>query len=89
MQPPYSTVIPWSNGDHAYIVSCPEWEAHGLIGRTHGNTYAEAVRNGQDVLHMLVESACAEGDPLPERMPSLRQSRLATRNPALWRKLRS
>jgi antitoxin HicB len=64
-QPRYSLVIQWSDEDQAYIVSFPEWEAHGLIGHTHGDTYEEAVRKGQEVLHMLMESALAEGEPLP------------------------
>jgi antitoxin HicB len=61
----YSMVIQWSDEDQAYVVSFPEWEAQGLIGHTHGNTYAEAVSNGQDVLQMLIESAQAEGESLP------------------------
>jgi antitoxin HicB len=64
-QPRYSMVIQWSDEDQAYIVSFPEWEAHGLIGHTHGDTYEEAVRKGQEVLHMLIESARAEGEPVP------------------------
>lgn len=64
-QPHYSMVIQWSDEDEAYLVSFPEWEAQGLIGHTHGDTYAEAVRQGQEVLHMLVESARASGEPLP------------------------
>ena len=64
-QPRYSLLIQWSDEDQAYIVSFPEWEAHGLIGHTHGDTYDEAVRKGQEVLHMLMESARAEGEPLP------------------------
>jgi antitoxin HicB len=61
----YSMVIQWSDEDRAYVVSFPEWEAHGLIGHTHGYTYAEAVSNGQDVLQMLIESAQTQGDSLP------------------------
>jgi predicted RNase H-like HicB family nuclease len=61
----YSMVIQWSDEDQAHVVSFPEWEAHGLIGHTHGNTFAEAVSNGQDVLQMLIESAQAEGESLP------------------------
>ncbi len=64
-QPRYSMLIEWSEEDQAYIVSFPEWEAHGLIGHTHGNTYDEAVKNGQDVLKMLVNSAREQGEPLP------------------------
>jgi predicted RNase H-like HicB family nuclease len=61
----YSMMIPWSDEDQAYVVSFPEWEAHGLIGHTHGDTYAEASRKGQGVLSMLVRSAHEEGEPLP------------------------
>jgi len=61
----YSLVIQWSDEDQAYIVSFPEWEAHGLIGHTHGDSYEEAVRKGQDVLHMLIESARKDGETLP------------------------
>jgi predicted RNase H-like HicB family nuclease len=58
-------LIAWSEEDQAYIVSFPEWEADGLIGHTHGATYEEALRHGQEVLHMLVESARQEGERLP------------------------
>jgi len=64
-QPHYSMVIQWSDEDRTYIVSFPEWEAHGLIGHTHGDTYDEAVKQGRDVLHMLVTSAREEGESLP------------------------
>jgi predicted RNase H-like HicB family nuclease len=32
---------------------------------THGETYAEAFQNAQEVLELLVESAIAAGEPLP------------------------
>lgn len=64
-QPHYSLVIEWSDEDQAYVVSFPEWEAHGLIGHTHGDTVTEAVRKGEEVLEMLIRSAEAEGEPLP------------------------
>ena len=64
-QPRYSMLIQWSDEDQADIVSFPEWEAQGLIGHTHGETYEDATKKGRDVLHMLVESARAEGEPLP------------------------
>jgi len=37
----------------------------GDFAHTHGKTYMEAVRNGQEVLDLLVESAGAQGEPLP------------------------
>ena len=61
----YSLLISWSEEDQTYVVSFPEWEAHGLVGHTHGDTYEAAIRNGQDVLHMLVESARKDGESLP------------------------
>jgi predicted RNase H-like HicB family nuclease len=61
----YSMAIHWSDEDSVYIVSFPEWEAHGLIGHTHGDTYDEAVKNGQEVLKMLIESAQRDGEVLP------------------------
>ena len=64
--PRYSMLIAWSEEDQAYVVSFPEWEAAGLIGHTHGGSYEEAVRNGQEVLHMLAESAKRDGETLPE-----------------------
>lgn len=65
-QPHYSMVIQWSEEDQAYIVSFPEWEAHGLIGHTHGETYAEAVNKGQEVLRMLIDSARTAGEQRPK-----------------------
>ena len=61
----YSLVIQWSDEDQAYIVSFPEWEAHGLIGHTHGDSDEEVVAKGQDVLRMLIESARRDGELLP------------------------
>jgi predicted RNase H-like HicB family nuclease len=62
----YSMVIEWSDEDQAYIVSFPEWERAGLIGHTHGASYAEAVLRGEEMLRFLIESAQADGDPIPE-----------------------
>jgi predicted RNase H-like HicB family nuclease len=61
-QPRYSMRIEWSDEDRIYIVSLPEW---GKYAQTHGATYDEAVRNGQEVLRMLIESAHAANEPLP------------------------
>lgn len=56
----YSMTIEWSDEDDAYIVTLPEFpNCH-----THGVTRAEALKNGQELLELLVE----EGDwdrPLP------------------------
>jgi predicted RNase H-like HicB family nuclease len=42
---------------------------------THGSTYLDAVKNGQEVLDLLVETYQQEGRPLPE--PALRQYAMA------------
>ena len=64
-RPHYSMAILWSDEDETYIVSFPEWEAQGLIGHTHGDTYDQAVKNGGQMLNMLIESAQKEGEALP------------------------
>lgn len=37
----------------------------GPEAKTHGVTYDEAMRNGQEVLAMLVDAAQEQGQPLP------------------------
>jgi acyl-CoA reductase-like NAD-dependent aldehyde dehydrogenase/predicted RNase H-like HicB family nuclease len=59
--PRSSMVIEWSDEDDAYIVAVPELP--GCV--THGATYAEAVRQGQDAIESWVDSALADGAPLP------------------------
>ena len=61
----YSMLIQWSEDDQVYVVTLPEFDGN----KTHGSTYDEAARNGQEVLELLVETFQAEGWPLPE--PSL------------------
>lgn len=43
----YSMLIQWSNEDHAYLVTLPEWEGRVLGPVTHGNTYEEALEHGR------------------------------------------
>ncbi|HEV7127216.1 MAG TPA: type II toxin-antitoxin system HicB family antitoxin [Ktedonobacterales bacterium] len=65
--PHYAMVIEWSDEDQAYVVSFPEWDATGLyFVHTHGESYEQAVKNGQDVLAELVAMTQAQGKPLPE-----------------------
>jgi len=59
--PHYSMVIEWSDEDKLYIVTVPE-----LPGcRTHGATYEEAARQGQDAMESWVDAAREDGDRLP------------------------
>jgi antitoxin HicB len=62
----YLMLIEWSDEDNAYLVTLPEWADRVIMPATHGETYREAVKNGQEVLELLVESARAEGEPLPQ-----------------------
>jgi len=55
-------VIEWSNEDSAFLVRLPEF--HDV--RTHGDTYREAVRHGEEVLELLIDSYREEGRALPE-----------------------
>ncbi len=59
----YSMLIQWSDEDQVFVVSLPEF---GPFSKTHGATYEEAARNGQEVLELLIETYQAESRPLPE-----------------------
>ncbi|MBN3879242.1 MULTISPECIES: type II toxin-antitoxin system HicB family antitoxin [unclassified Nostoc] len=59
----YSIVIQWSVEDKKYIVSLPKF---GPYTHTHGDTYADALNNGEEVLELLIEDYQAQGKPLPE-----------------------
>ncbi len=57
----YSMIIEWSDEDQAYIVTVPE-----LPGcRTHGDTYAKAVQQGEDAIESWIMAAIADNDPVP------------------------
>src|SRR3712207_7616955 len=63
-RPPRSTLFPyttlfrsirWSDEDQAYLVTFPEWAGRVNAPTTHGDTYEEAARNGEEVLALLVD----------------------------------
>jgi predicted RNase H-like HicB family nuclease len=57
-----SMVIQWSEPDKAYIVTVPE-----LPGcKTHGDTYKEAVRHGQEAIETWIEGSKAFGLPISQ-----------------------
>jgi len=60
--PHYSMVIEWSDADQAFIVSLPEFPGN----HTHGDTYEEAVKQGQDLMESLIMWAQQDGKPLPQ-----------------------
>ncbi|CCQ60594.1 type II toxin-antitoxin system HicB family antitoxin, partial [Crocosphaera watsonii] len=59
----YSIIIQWSDEDQKYVVSLPEF---GPYAHTHGNSYEEALKNGQEVLELLIEDYQARNKPLPK-----------------------
>jgi antitoxin HicB len=59
----YSMLIEWSDEDQLFVVSLPEW---GDLVHTHGATYDEAVRQGQELIQALIESRQGNGEPLPD-----------------------
>lgn len=57
----YSMNIQWDPRDNIYVVSIPE-----LPGcMTHGKTYEEAVRQGQDAIESWIMAALADNEPVP------------------------
>lgn len=57
----YAMVIQWSDEDQVYVVTVPE-----LPGcRTHGASYADAARNGEDVMALWLQSRQETGRPIP------------------------
>ena len=60
----YSMLIQWSDEDHAYIVSLPEF----YDCKTHGETYEEAAKHGREVIELIIESYLDEGRPLPKAL---------------------
>ena len=58
MKTHYSIIIQWSDDDSCYIASLPEFGPYAL---THGETYEDALQNGQEVLDLLMETT----SPLP------------------------
>lgn len=65
MQARYSMVIEWSDEDQAYLVTLPEWAGRVNTPTTHGTTYEEAARHGQEVLADLVDLWRERGWELP------------------------
>ncbi len=61
----YSMLIEWSEEDQAFLVTLPEWAQQVYMPATHGDTYDEAVKNGREVLGMLINDAKRNGEPLP------------------------
>jgi predicted RNase H-like HicB family nuclease len=59
----YKMVIQWSDEDNCFLVGFPDFI--GQKWRTHGETYAEAVANGEEALESLIIAYQATGETLP------------------------
>ncbi len=70
----YSMLIQWSDEDQVFIVSLPEF---GEFSKTHGKSYRAAVKNGQEVLELLIETYHEQGRPLPK--PNIYSSELSAK----------
>jgi len=70
----YSMVIQWSDEDQAYLVTLPEWADRVLGPVSHGDTYEQAIKNGQEALEALVVSAQKHSEPLPSPQVYLRSA---------------
>ena len=57
----YTMIIEWDNRDSIFVVTIPEFTRC----KTHGETYEEAVKNGQEAIEVCVEAEQALGRPLP------------------------
>lgn len=60
----YKMVIQWSDEDNCFLVGFPDFI--GQKWRTHGDTYAEAVANGEEALESLILAYQATGEALPQ-----------------------
>ncbi|ASC71255.1 hypothetical protein XM38_022070 [Halomicronema hongdechloris C2206] len=62
----YSMVIQWSDEDQLFLVTIPEFADRGIMPCTPGETRAEAIRQGEDVIEMYLEAWQQEGQPIPK-----------------------
>lgn len=62
----FDMVITWSDLDGCYLVHLPDFPEQHY--RTHGNTYEEAARHGQEILELLLQE-----DGLPHPQPKVAQ----------------
>lgn len=59
----YSMVIIWSNEDNCYLVHLPDFPFQEF--HTHGDTYEEAAKRGQEVIDTYLELYKERGKALP------------------------
>ncbi|BAW95592.1 hypothetical protein NIES970_05010 [[Synechococcus] sp. NIES-970] len=64
----YSMMIQWSEEDQLFLVTIPEFIDLVVMPCTHGKSREEAIRNGEEVIEMYLESWVLEGQPIPQPM---------------------
>jgi predicted RNase H-like HicB family nuclease len=67
--PHYSMIIIWSEEDNCYLVHLPDFPFQKF--HTHGDTYQEAAKHGQEVIDSYFEIYREQGKPLPQPKNSL------------------
>ena len=68
--PHYSMIIIWSEEDNCYLVHLPDFPFQQF--HTHGNTYEEAAKHGQEVIDSYLEIYREQRKPLPHPKNSLK-----------------
>jgi predicted RNase H-like HicB family nuclease len=62
----YTIVLQWSDEDNCFVVFLPEFSKNVMQPVTHGETYEEALKNGQEVLELIMEEYQEDGKDLPQ-----------------------
>ena len=61
----YAMIIQWSEEDKCFVVTLPEF-TDVMQPATHGFTYEEAAKHGQELLETLIDIYRQDGKPLPQ-----------------------
>ncbi|MEI6329931.1 MAG: type II toxin-antitoxin system HicB family antitoxin [Pseudanabaena sp. ELA645] len=67
--PHYSMIIIWSEEDNCYLVHLPDFPFQQF--HTHGDTYEEAAKHGQEVIDSYLEIYREQEKSLPQPKSSL------------------
>lgn len=67
--PHYSMIIIWSEEDSCYLVHLPDFPFQQF--HTHGDTYEEAAKHGQEVIDSYLEIYREQKKSLPQPKSSL------------------
>jgi predicted RNase H-like HicB family nuclease len=59
-------IVQWSDEDQLFLVTIPEFSDRVVMPCTHGETRAEAIQKGEDVIEMYLEAWQEEGEVIPQ-----------------------